>query len=209
MDCDGNTPLLLLLLNQGTYHQHSISEDHILRMVKLMITVCPSVVTLCRKVQRHWPSQNREDGTVGDGVQTPLTYAMLYGRSEEIIGLLLDSSSRVGSDSCITLVSGYREVPLHMAMSLRSSILLLKRLVERGSQAMMVSDIHNLTPLDWLWIRHRLDWCNPSSTPFYPVSLSTRRYLANNFSQLHDQAWREEATQVSTILQETLWQRMR
>jgi hypothetical protein len=209
MDCDGNTPLLLLLLNQDTYRQNSMSEAHILRMVKLMVAVCPHAVTLCRTVHRFWPGEHGDDGTVGDGVPTPLTYAMLYGRSEEIIGLLLDANFKMGTEACMTLISGYREVPLHMAVSLRSSISLLKRLVERAPQASMVADIHNLTPLDWLWIRHTIDWCNPSSTPLPPVAPSTRRYLADNFSQLHDQASREEATQVSTILQETLWQRMR
>jgi hypothetical protein len=206
-DCDGNTPLLLLLLHQDTYRQNSMSEAHIFRMVKLMVSVCPEAATLCRKVQRHWPTQNAEDGTVGDGVPTPLTYGMLYGRSEETIGLLLDASCRAGSDPCMTLVSSYHEVPLHMAVSLRSSVSLLKRLVEQGPEAMLVSDIHNLTPLDWLWIRHTLDWT--SSTPMNPVSPSTRRYLQNNFSELHNQASREEKTQVSTVLQETLWQRMR
>jgi hypothetical protein len=209
MDCDGNTPLLLILLNQDTYRQNSITEAHILRMVKLMVTVCPLAVTFCRTAERSWPNHSREDGTTGDGVAIPLTYAMLYGRSEAIIGLLLDASRKVGCASCMVLVSGYREVPLHLAVSLRSSISLLKRLVVEAPQAMTVRDMHNLTPLDWLWIRHALDWCNPSSTPLHPVSPSTRRYLAQNFSQLHDQASREEATQISTILQETLWQRMR
>ena len=209
MDCDGNTPLLLILLNQDTFRQNSMSEGHILRMVKLMVTVCPQAVTLCRTAKRVWPNHCREDGTIGDGVATPLTYAMLYGRSEAIIGLLLDASRKVGSDSCMMLVSGYREVPLHMALSLRSSISLLRMLVEEAPQAMMVRDIHNLTPLEWLWIRHALDWCNPSSTPLHPVSPSTRRFLPHNFCQLHDQASREDATQISTILQETLFQRMR
>lgn len=206
MDCDGNTPLLLLLLHQDTHRQNSMHEAQIHRMVKLMLAACPGAATVCRKVQRHWPSQRCEAGTVGDGVPTPLTYAMLYGRSEETIELLLDASKRVGSDAGMTLVSRYHEVPLHMAASLRSSVSLLKMLVQRSPHSALVPDIHHLTPLDWLWIRHALDWC---SSTLNPVSPSTRRYLEADFSQLHERASREETTQVSTILLETLWQRLR
>jgi hypothetical protein len=209
MDCDGNTPLLLLLLNQDVYRQDLMSEAHIFRMVQLMVTVRPNIATLCRNAPCEWVSRKQENGTIGHGVATPLTYAMLYGRSEETIGVLLDASKKVGCDSCMTLVSGYREVPLHLAVSLRSSISMLKKILDESPQAVNVLDVYDLTPLDWLWIRHVLDWCNQASSPFPPVSPSTRRYLAQNFLDLYSIASREEPTQAGIILQETLWQRMR
>lgn len=257
MDCDGNTPLLLLLLHHSA-SPRLLAEAHVYRIVQLMVATCPSAATMPRKApstlsmmapttissssssssssshssptcMSQWNSllpreylDEPEMGTtttnngvvvaLGDGSPTPLTYALLYGRGEETIGLLLDVASKVGPDPCLTLSSGYHEVPLHVAVTLRSSLSLLTKLVHRNPAALRIRDVHKLSPLDWVWIRHVADWC--SSNPLNPVQPSTRRYLScHNFVAWHQLATNQQQLDeqeglFGRVLLETLWQRM-
>lgn len=109
----------------------------------------------------------------------------------------------------LTLATGYHEVPLHIAVTKRSSVSLLKRLVEQCPAAVYVRDNQELTPLDWLWIRHVNDWNSATGIPdddddgnpnlarqqqvqsllLRPVSASTRRYIDSpDFQMWHKRA---------------------
>lgn len=197
MDADGNTPLVLALLIPGfndSVHSER-DETYVFQIVQLMITTCPSAVTIARTV-KHKQSESREDNedpsspiTSGDGAPTPLTYALLYGRSESTIQLLLEAHRKLGVNPCLTLVSGYREVPLHLAVTLRSPVTLLRDLIEYDPNALRVQDMHNLTPLHWAWIRHVVDWCSTDTSASPPdVMPSMRRYLSSHFAGWHDRA---------------------
>jgi len=209
IDCDGNTPLLLFLLNQETYPNHQIynAEDQTYKMVKLMVCVCPEVVALCQKPEISGTSQTVSDKVSGNGKPTALTYAMLYNRSEELIKLLLDVSKKNGNDPCMTLVSSHHELPLHMAVTLRCSISLLKKIIEMRPEATLVYDTCQLLPLDWLWIRFVLDWYSDSMP--ISVSPSTRRYLPKNICSLHQSASEVKWNHPLENLQKDLWQKMK
>jgi hypothetical protein len=57
---------------------------------------------------------------------------------------------------------------------------LLEKLVQEDSLVLGLADIYGLKALDWIWIRHTLDWCS-SSDPFAPIMVSRRRYIHNHF----------------------------
>lgn len=184
MDADGNTPLLLALLTPGSGESEK-EKAHVFRMVELMVNTCPSVVTIARKVKYRIPKHCEEvdsSPTVGDGSPTPLACAILYGRSERIIRLLLKAHGKLQVNPCLVLCSGYGEVPLHLATSMRSSMTVLRDLVEFDPTALQVQDMYHLTPLDWLWIRHVVDWCSITETVTTNVTPSTRRYLSPHFA---------------------------
>lgn len=194
MDADGNTPLVLALLIPGfddSVHSDK-DEAYVFRMVQLMVTTCPTAATIARKVKHtHWKQDEDETEdsphTTGDGAPTPLTYAILYGRLEGTIRLLLEAHHNVGVNACLTLVSGYREVPLHLAATMRSPMTMLRDLLEFEPYAARVKDMHNLTPLDWVWIRHVVDWCSETETAVTEdVMPSTRRYLSSHYAGWHD-----------------------
>ena len=99
----------------------------------------------------------------------------------------------------MTIVSGYHEVPLHLAITMRSPMTLLEELVKSDPDAVRVRDMNGLTPLDWMWIRHVVDWCSTEPAAALPVELrqvlpSTRRYLSSHFAGWHDRATHEMNT---------------
>jgi hypothetical protein len=212
-DMDGNTPLVMALYFpiQANIDHNEEDEAHMLRMVQLMIATWPCAATVARKVKDQWKRPHVKPSsplTTGDGAPLPLSYAILYGRSTGTIKVLLEAHGKVGVSAGLTLVSGYGEVPLHLATSLRSPVALLKDLMENEPKALFVRDMFHLTPLDWMWIRHVVDWCSAES-PFATVMPSTRRYLSPHFAGSHDRATNELNSDNSTALQEALLERMR
>jgi hypothetical protein len=190
IDADGSTPLvLLLLIPRFFYDVGGLNlEEEVFRMVQLMLGVCPTAVKVSRRLPRPWHYQFKfsdQDSMVhGDGVPSPLSCALLHGRSLETINLLLDSNKKVGVNACRAVVTHYREVPLHIAASMRCPVEVISRLVEEDAGIIGIGDTHGLGALDWVWIRHTLDWCS-SPDPFAPTIVSRRRYVNNNFLDWH------------------------
>jgi hypothetical protein len=164
-------------------------EEEVFRMVELMLALCPKAVNVSRRLPRPWHYQFNLDKKTslvhGDGVPSPLSCALLFGRSMETINLLLEANRNIGVGGCRTIVTHYREVPLHIAVTMRCSVELLSKLIQEDRGVVGLPDIHGLAPLDWMWIRHTLDWCS-SSDPFAPVMVSRRRYLNNHFLEWHE-----------------------
>jgi len=187
IDADGTTPLVLLLLIpkfSSCNGQGDDVEDDVYRMVRLMLSLYPRAVQVSRRLPRPWHYHfnydNQEPLVHGDGVPSPLSCALLHGRSVQTIELLLEANRKIGVQACRSLVTHYREVPLHIVSSMRCAPDLLKKLIQEDNVALGVSDIYGLKPLDWIWIRHTLDWCS-SSEPFAPVMVSRRRYIHTHF----------------------------
>jgi hypothetical protein len=192
MDADGSTPLvLLLLIPRFTAHIDKLkAEREVFRMVQLMVALCPSSVAVSRRLPRPWQYNN--DGEAdqssrvhGEGEPSPLSCALLHGRSMDTIQVLLEANRRLGVSACRTVITHYREVPLHIAVSMRGSLALISKLVDEDRDVLDMSDIHGLVPLDWMWIRHVLQWCS-STDPFAPVMVSRRRYLGNHILLWHE-----------------------
>ena len=179
-DSDGNTPLMLLLLHHDPYRNRGAHDDHVYRIVQLLVTLCPQAASHSRRVSLQCAHQQpNEEGP------TPLTFALLYGRCEKIIFTLIEASYRAGINACLKKITGYQETALHVAVSLRYSHEMLKRLVQMEPASLHCSDKHGLTPLDWLWIRHVLD---SRDTHRIQVLASTRRFLPNSFVEWHKRA---------------------
>eukprot|EP00934_Nitzschia_sp_Nitz4_P001697 Nitzschia sp. Nitz4//scaffold15_size197535//17616//19436//NITZ4_001552-RA/size197535-processed-gene-0.3-mRNA-1//1//CDS//3329537637//1697//frame0 len=188
IDADGTTPLVQLLLIPPYLpeceEQHPMERD-IHNAIKHMLAVCPTASRVSRRLPRPWHYHfcSESDTTSilhGDGVPNPLSCALLHGRSPSIVELLLDTNRTKGDYATRALVTHYHEVPLHVATSMRSSHELLQKLVQEDKAVLQIEDVHGLTPLDWMWIRHTLDWCS-SFDPFAPVRVSRRRYIHNHF----------------------------
>ena len=77
-------------------------------------------------------------------------------------------------------------MPLHLATSRRSSFDILRDLLDCDSRALHVRDKYSLTPLDWLWIRHVVDWNSDTSTSPANIMPSTRRYVSPHFASWHN-----------------------
>ena len=192
MDADGNTPLvLLLLIPRFTEYTGGLElEGEVFRMVQLMASLCPPSAAVSRRLPRPWHYQHKltddfQRGVQGEGVPIPLSCAILHGRCMDTVKVLLEANRRIGVNACRTIVTHYREVPLHIAVSMRCSSELLITLLEEERDVLGVADIHGLMPLDWMWIRHVLDWCS-TTDPFAPIMVSRRRYLGNNFLEWHE-----------------------
>lgn len=219
MDRDGNSPLVLALLIPGFDNsvRNEQDEAYVHRMVQLMVTTCPVAATVSQNVTAHnqWKRQGEQTDCDspkprGSGAPTPLTYAILYGRSERTVQLLLEAHRKVGANPCLTLASGYREVPLHLAITMRSPPSLVQDLIEYDPSSIQVRDMHNLTPLDWVWIRHVLDWCATEDTP--SIMPSMRRLLPSFFTGYHDRTVKEmqgENSGTKSVLLDSLLERMR
>jgi ankyrin repeat protein len=187
IDADGTTPLVLLLLIpkfSSSGGQGNDLEDEVYSMVQLMLSLDPKAVQVSRRLPRPWhyhfAYDNQEPFGQGDGVPSPLSCALLHGRTIKTIQILLEANRKIGVQSCRLVVTHYHEVPLHIVVSMRCAPNLLEKLVQEDSMALGISDIYGLKPLDWIWIRHTLDWCS-ASDPFAPITVSRRRYIHNHF----------------------------
>jgi hypothetical protein len=187
LDADGNTPLIMLLLIPKA--TNISGEQDIELGLKMMLELCPRAVQVSRRLPRPWhyqyQSENQSSMLHGEGVPSPLSCALLHGRSSEAINLLLDASRRVGVNACREIITHNREIPLHIAASMRCPVELLSRIVQEENAVLGVTDIHGLNTLDWVWIRHVIDWCSLSD-PFAPVVVSRRRCLNHNFIEWYN-----------------------
>eukprot|EP00980_Cylindrotheca_fusiformis_P011826 scaffold2816_cov121-Cylindrotheca_fusiformis.AAC.42 len=187
LDADGNTPLVLLLLIPKM--NNSFGEKDIANGLRIMLHLCPKAVQVPRRLPCPWHVEFQPESSpsalYGEGVPSPLSCALLQGRSIESIELLLDASKRVGINSCRAIVTHNREIPLHIAATMRCTPKVLSRLIQEEDSVASVSDIHGLNTLDWVWIRHVIDWCSMSD-PFAPVVVSRRRYLNHNFIEWYN-----------------------
>jgi hypothetical protein len=229
MDCDGNTPLVLLLLVSGRIHvrhhlrhqqqqqqqqqppsrarSHMIPDQMeavIFRMIQLLVATCPSTAIISRRLPRPFRccaqhnfstklnnssaihDKEQQQQLIGDGAPNPLSYALLYQRSIETIQLLLQANQKVGVRGCMTVVSHYHEVPLHIAVTMRVPMPILDQLLRHGPGAVLVRDAHGLYPLDWCWIRHVIDWFTPTSERNL-MAASRRRHISSMFPRWHEQ----------------------
>lgn len=191
IDADGNTPLILLLLIPK--FRDDIGglelEHEVFRLVQLMVTLCPKAISVSRRLPRPWHYQFKCEGHAplvhGDGVPSPLSCALLHGRSIDTVELLLEANRQTGVSGCRTIVTHHREIPLHIAATMRCSAKVLWTLAREDAEVVGVADLNGLTALDWVWARHVLDWCT-STDPFAPVMVSRRRYLNAHFLEWHE-----------------------
>jgi hypothetical protein len=193
LDTDGNTPLILLLLlpRAPTPELYATVEAGILQMVQLMVSLCPCVAAITRRLPEPWHSNAKQETsphasrpTIPDGSPTPLHYAILHGRSLETVNALLEANRKVGINACATIISQYHEVPLHTAISTQAPLSILSRLVQECPESVLCADGNGLTPIDWIWIRHVVDWHTENNTPRTLVSRG--RFLAGSFMEWHE-----------------------
>jgi hypothetical protein len=187
VDADGNTPLILLLLIPKV--TAASGDVEIENELQLMLELCPRAVQVTRRLPRPWHYQFKTESQTslvhGDGVPSPLSCALLHERSMKTVDLLLDANRSLGVSGCRTVVTHHREIPLHIAVTMRCPTKLLCTLVHGESSVVGVTDIYGLNSLDWVWIRHVLDWCSLAD-PFAPVVVSRRRYLNNHFMEWYN-----------------------
>lgn len=188
-DSDGNTPLsLILLAPRGP-------ENEIFSIVELILSVCPKAATLTRKAPQPWRFQtlaNRLSSDCGRhlsvGSPTPLYYALLNCRSIDTIQLLLDANKRFGQKGGSGIVTQYHETLLHVAVTTRADHSVLSSLAFDYPEAVCCCDLYGLTPLDWMFLRHVLDF-HASPLDFEPSRIiSRRRYITHSFREWYDMA---------------------
>lgn len=185
LDKDGNTPLVSLLLHTSL-ETCGWTEQEICRMVQLMVSYKPCVAAIARTLPEPWNKLMRsgleeETKIPGNGNPTPLYYAILYGRSLRTIEALLKANQKVGNPSS-TIVTHYHEVPLHIAISRQSSLKIISKILQDCPESTLWADLYGLTPIDWLWIRHVMDWFAGETPP----SISQSRHLAGRFIEWHE-----------------------
>lgn len=147
-----------------------------------------------------------------------LSHALMHGRHCSTIELLIGASKTKNpswytghlydwdefeieppdeeNESCMTIVSNDFEVPLHIAVTMRSSPEVVTHVVKSGPDASYIPDRCGLTPVCWSWIRFVIDeiekdnreaddeneniiWTQPI------VKSSKRRFLPSNFLDFH------------------------
>lgn len=186
-DSDGNTPLALILqAPRGP-------ESEIFGIVELILSACPESATLTRKTPQPWRFQtlaNRLSSDCGRhlsvGSPTPLYYALLNGRSLETVQILLDSNRRFGQKGSSVIVTQYHETLLHVAVTTRAPLSVLSSLALDYPEAVLIQDTYGLTPLDWLWIRHIVDW-HAIPLDFEPSRIiSRRRFVTNSLRESYE-----------------------
>jgi ankyrin repeat protein len=141
-------------------------------------------------------------------VITPLYYALLHGRSEALIELLLQRHDDQSQESCIKpkhhrpssyIVTPYHEVYLHVAVTTYAAPKVISMICQAFPEDVRHEDMYGLLPLDWLWIRHVQDLLNLSQSLTMPVHphqrrhmirsrISRRRHLPTQFLLFHDWA---------------------
>ena len=186
-DSDGNTPLVLLL-SQHHDNPDPDLEQEIFQMVEYLTTNYPSTVAYNRQPTRMWRFMNyfriQPTALRVSPVASPLYFAILYGRSEATIRALLHAHNAIGDNGCATIVTQYCEFCLHVAVTLRAPIGILKLLVDTFPDAVQGADVYGLTPLDWLWITYVVDWYDQGD--HIHRRLSRRRHLGREFREWHE-----------------------
>ncbi|KAG7369752.1 ankyrin repeat domain protein [Nitzschia inconspicua] len=195
MDADGNTPIIMLLVVPRFGHD-SIGrgcEKEIFSIIKLMLESCPEAVKAVRHLPRPWHFRTNHFTVVendllhGEGLPTPLSCALLHHRSLRTVQLLISVSREMGINACTTIVTHHQEAALHVAATMNSSHDIIQSLVEESPAMACVPDAKGLLPMDWIWIRHVIEWCSFTAAAHSDVNASRRRYVSSNFSKWHEQ----------------------
>jgi hypothetical protein len=192
VDCDGNTPLVSILVAPRGPRSSTI-ENFIFRVAKLMLSVCPEAATRHRKSPRSWriqayprPIHNLQPIVQSvDSKQTALYFALLNGRSLELVLLLIRQCRQLNDPVCASIVSPYHEVALHIAISTRAPLSIVYHVANSCPEAVIEEDVFGLSSLDWLWIRHVLDWHTSPLDVSSSRIISRRRFLPNSFLDWH------------------------
>jgi len=122
-----------------------------------------------------------------------------------------DKLRTVDNQNCMAVVSHDHEVPLHIAVTMRASEEIVSLLLHSAYQAAAIADRCGLTPICWAWIRFVIDRGEVGTTAHYdrttklrqfPVRVSQRRFMPNNYVRLHEAATNEisDATEEHTTV---------
>jgi hypothetical protein len=183
VDADGNSPLVLLLSQHSDTLEEELEEE-IYAMVQYLVRHFPEVVAHSRRMPRPWrflgmslpASQQRELP-----VSSPLYYALLCRRTQNTIQALLRAHEEIGMNGCTSVVTQHGEMCLHVAVTMRAPQAVLDMISRADPTAVQALDIYNLTPIDWLWMTHVIDWHNVSNR-----RLSQRRFLGRDYLDWHE-----------------------
>jgi hypothetical protein len=175
---------LVLLLSQHSDTLEEELEQEIFSMVQYLVRHFPEVVAHARRMPRPWrfpamslpASQGRELP-----VSSPLYYAILCRRTQPTIQALLQTHEEIGINGCTSVVTQHSEVCLHVAVTMRAPLAVLDLIARADPTAVQALDIYNLTPVDWLWMTHIIDWHNATNR-----RLSQRRFLGRDYLDWHD-----------------------
>jgi ankyrin repeat protein len=94
----------------------------------------------------------------------PLYFAILYGRCPETILEVVRAQRCMGYNGCSVIVTQYAELCLHIAVTRRAPLAVIKLLVDEYPAATLAPDVNGLTPLEWLWMVHVMDWHQAATT---------------------------------------------
>ena len=103
----------------------------------------------------HKDDEEKRDLSVNVGPNA-LYAAIIHHRSVATIEKLLTANPS-SNRSAYAIVTRQLETPLHVAVTVRAPVAVIRLLLEHGPEAVIAGDRHSLTPLDWVWIRHVLD----------------------------------------------------
>lgn len=121
---------------------------------------------------------------------TPLYFALLHKRSLTVIeALLMNCTNQNGKnnvvvdyvDDEIPIVTGYNETYLHICITTRAPLDIIKVILNHYSNSTLIPDMYGLTPIDWLWLCHVVDWNynieedSDSPIPDYHYDFTTTR----------------------------------
>lgn len=158
---------------------------------------------------------NEEKKNISVNVGPNALYAaIMYHRSVDTIERLLranPSSNRAAN----AIVTQQLETPLHVAVTVRAPVDIIRLLLAHGPEAVIAGDRHNLTPLDWLWIRHVLDKSYLAGrrsnsiddsdsdaervAATLPQFQANRPYLRRTIPSTFLQNWKDAATEIETL----------
>lgn len=142
--------------------------------------------------------------------------AIIHHRSVETIEKLLTANPS-SNRAVYAIVTQQLETNLHVAVTVRAPVDVIRLLLAHGPEAVIAGDRHNLTPLDWVWIRHVLDRAylvgrsNSSSddngsdsdadsvAATLPQFQSKRPYLRRTIPSTFLQNWKDAATEIETL----------
>ena len=135
-----------------------------------------------------------------------LYYALIGRRSLPIIEALLTATSTGGHSSCTAIVTSDLEHPLHVAITMRAPVEVVRLLLRHGPETAAGMDRHGLTPIDCAWIRSVVDrqyyerrgegtTTEPEALPL--IKSSQRRSLHVDY--LRD--WEAAADEISSLLE--------
>ena len=140
--------------------------------------------------------------------------AIIHHRSVETIETLLTANPS-SSRAVYAVVTQQLETPLHVAVTVRAPVDVIRLLLRHGPEAVIAGDRHNLTPLDWLWIRYVLDRAHlagsrsnnnsgsdsdaGSVAATLPQFQANRPYKRRTIPSTFLQNWKDAATEIQML----------